>query len=98
MYDTVITTSFETTGTLEFRAKQCPGDMVHVPTVTMGKSFILSRLDNQLGTLCDSEFSLLKEKKTSLQFNECISSTYYVQDFTFGARKIKRNMTFSALW
>lgn len=65
MYDPVITTSFDTTGKLEFRGKQCPADMVHVLTVTLGKPFILSRLENQLGKLRDSN-SLLKISQFSL--------------------------------
>ena len=57
MYDPVVTMSFETTGKLQFRGKQCFRDMILVPSMTSGP-FILSRLDTQLGTLCDSEFSL----------------------------------------
>lgn len=57
MYDPVVTMSFETTGKLQFRGKQCFRDVILVPTVTSGP-LILSRLDTQLGTLCDSEFSL----------------------------------------
>lgn len=71
--------SFENTGKLEFRRKQCPRDTIRVPTMTLAASFIFSRLDNQLGTLCDLEFSLFL-KKVSVLFNKCISNTYYVQD------------------
>ena len=34
---------------------------------------------------------------SNLRFNEYIMSTYYVQDFTLGVGKIKRNKAFSDL-
>lgn len=34
---------------------------------------------------------------SDLRFNEYITSTYYVQDFTLGVGKIKRNKAFSDL-
>ena len=95
MYNPVVTTSFQTTGKLEFRGKRCPGDMVHVPTVTLGKSFIFSWLDNQLGTLYNLKFSLFLKKSQLCLINTYRAPTMF--NAILGARNIRRNMTFSAV-